>query len=315
MKNLITTAIILLILHLSAIAQDKTQKLFNEQKYNELLNHLKESKQSSNEISYWSARIAMNQNKFDEATSLLEKCVETNPKEYKYHFWLGTSYAQQATQGNVFQKGLLAPKIKTSFENALALSPNSVDAMKVLVEFYQQAPSMMGGSPEKAKQLATRIKQINKTIGATTLGNLYVAEKDLKRAELEFIEASNAEPSNFKVALHLGNFYIKNTQYNKATEVYEQFLKANPKSMSATYQIGKIAALSGTNLNQGEACLQTYIRTYKPIGEDPSIASAMMRLGMVYEKKNELAEAKKYYESALKLDNNLKEAKEALAKL
>ncbi|MFY7910143.1 MAG: tetratricopeptide repeat protein [Emticicia sp.] len=315
MKNLIIATIILLILQLSAVAQDKTQKLFNEQKYGELLAHLKESKQSSNEINYWSARIAINQNKFDEATDLLEKCVETNPKEYKYHFWLGTSYARQATQGNVFQKGLLAPKIRSSFENALALSPNSIDAMKVLVEFYQQAPSMMGGSPEKAKQLATRIKQIDKVLGATTLGNLYVAEKDLQRAEAEFIEAANVEPNNFKVAFQLGNFYIRNTQYSKAISVYEQFLKTNPKSMAATYQIGKIAAISGTNLNKGEICLQSYIRTHKPIGEDPSIASAMMRLGMVYEKKNEIAEAKKYYESALKLDNSLKEAKEALAKL
>jgi tetratricopeptide (TPR) repeat protein len=297
-------------------AQDnKAQKLFEAQKYTELRTYLAESKSAETVQKLWEGRIALAEKKYNEAIELLESVTELSPSNTDGHFWLGTSYAQKATQGNLMQKATLAPKIRTSFERVLELSPNNMEAMKILVEFYNQAPSFMGGSPEKALTMAQRIKVINKVAGCVALAELYTDQKQLPKAIKEYQEALSVEPNNFSLAFMLGSFYLKNKQYTEAFGHYEAFLKKNPNNMQAIYQIGKLAAISGQNLTKGEENLLSYIRSHKPAKEEPSHASAIMRLGMIYEKKGSIPEAKKYYQASLKLDPNIKEAKEGLERL
>jgi hypothetical protein len=84
--------------------------------------------------------------------------------------------------------------------------------------------------------------------------------------------------------------------------------------MLASYQIGKLAAISGKKLDDGEKYLLKYL-SYQPKQNEPSHAGANMRLAQIKEKRGNKPEAKKLYEIALKMDGNLKEAKEGLARL
>jgi Flp pilus assembly protein TadD len=60
--------------------------------------------------------------------------------------------------------------------------------------------------------------------------------------------------------------------------------------------------------------LRKYLK-YTPKPNEPSHGGANMRLGQILEKKGNKAEAKKLYETALKMDSNLKEAKEGLERV
>jgi tetratricopeptide (TPR) repeat protein len=112
----------------------------------------------------------------------------------------------------------------------------------------------------------------------------------------------------------LANYYINQKQYDKAFTIFEEALKKNPEDMMATYQIGKTSALSGQKLDRGEMCLRKYL-TYAPKQNEPGHAGANMRLAQIMEKRGKKADAKSLYETALKGDASLKEAKEGLERV
>lgn len=101
---------------------------------------------------------------------------------------------------------------------------------------------------------------------------------------------------------------------NEVFPLLDEALKKAPDHHLYNYSYGKSSALTGLQLDRGEECLQKYL-TFTPKEDEPSIAGANMRLGQIKEKKGNKAEAKKYYENALKLDKNLKSAKEGLERV
>jgi len=112
----------------------------------------------------------------------------------------------------------------------------------------------------------------------------------------------------------LGYFYGRIKKYDNATQTFEKIVEIHPEEMGAYYQIGKMGALSGQNLDRAVECFRKYL-TKEPGKDSPSLAWAHYRLGMVYEKKEEKELAKKEYQAALKLDPDHKEAKKALKDL
>ena len=77
--------------------------------------------------------------------------------------------------------------------------------------------------------------------------------------------------------------------------------------------MGRTAALSGERLEAGESALRKYIAAGR---FDPSAteAHAHFRLGMILEQRHDAARARTEYETALRLDSTLVDAKRALAR-
>lgn len=91
----------------------------------------------------------------------------------------------------------------------------------------------------------------------------------------------------------------------------DEALKKTPDNYLYHYWYGKSSAITGLKLDRGEASLKKYV-THTPIGDEPSLAAAYMRLGQIKEKQGNNAEAKKNFEVALKLDPKMKSAQEGL---
>ena len=72
--------------------------------------------------------------------------------------------------------------------------------------------------------------------------------------------------------------------------------------------------MSGQRLERATEALEAYLQT-TPGRNDPSLAAAHWRLGMVHEKRQDRQRAKAEYESALRLDPTFKPATESLRKL
>lgn len=102
-----------------------------------------------------------------------------------------------------------------------------------------------------------------------------------------------------------------------ATEVLpllEESIKTTPDNFLHQYWYGKITALTGINMERGEAFLLSYLK-HTPTNEEPSHAGANMRLGQIKEKQGNKVEAKRYYEAALKLDSKLEGAKKGFERV
>jgi tetratricopeptide (TPR) repeat protein len=77
------------------------------------------------------------------------------------------------------------------------------------------------------------------------------------------------------------------------------------------YQLGRTSVLSGLRLERGKEVFEQYIAE----GKGTQIPHAHWRLGMVYEKLGRRDLAREAYETALQLDPEIEQAREALRNL
>jgi tetratricopeptide (TPR) repeat protein len=293
---------------------EKAKKLWEDNNLTQAKQLLKTVKKESPEYAdaqYYLGRIAFDEKDYDNAEDFFEEAIEINSKKAEYHTWYGNTLGTLAADANLFKQAMLGPKMKSAWERAVELDKNAVDPRESLIQYYLQAPAIAGGSVDKAIEIANEIIKLKPAAGHLQLGNIYYKEKKFPEAEKEFIAMANADPA---YASGLSSFYINRKQYDKAFAIFEDQLKKNPEDMMAIYQIGKTSALSGQKLDRGEACLRKYL-SYQPKKNEPSHAGANMRLAQIMEKAGKKSEAKRLYETALKGDATLKEAKEGLERV
>jgi tetratricopeptide (TPR) repeat protein len=272
---------------------------------------VKKGNKEYSEAQFMLGRIAYDEKEFDNAEEYFEKAIEANDNVAEYYTWYGNTLGALASDANFLSQGMMAPKMKNAWEKAVALDPGALDPRLSLIQYYLQAPAIVGGSVDKAIEIANQIVKLKPAEGHRQLGNIYLKEKKAAEAEKEFIAMANADLTYNQV---LATFYLSQKQYDKAFDLFENGVKNNPDDMMAMYQIGKTSALSGQKLDRGEECLKKYL-TYKPKQSEPSHAGANMRLGQIMEKRGKKTEAKKLYQSAINSDPTLKEAKEGLERL
>lgn len=299
---------------ISAQTVERAKNLLQNKKSAEakkLLLTVKDTNKEYADAQYWMGRIALDEKKYDDAEEYFEAAIDANDKVAEYYTWYGNTLGTIANDANFLKQGMLAPKMKSAWEKAVALDPSAIDPRASLVQYYLQAPAIAGGSVDKAIEIANQIVKLKPAEGHRQLGNIYFKEKRMVEAEMEFIAMAKADPG---YTSGLANFYMMQKQYDKAFNLFEEGIKKYPDDMLAVYQIGKTSALSGQKLDRGEECLRKYL-TYTPKQNEPSHAGANMRLAQIMEKRGKKSEAKRLYELAIKADATLKEAKEGLERV
>lgn len=266
------------------------------------------------DAAFYLGRTLLRLDRMEPAVEWLEKAAALAPNNSEKQWWLGRGYGASARQANILSKAGLAKKAKAAFDKAVALDPANLDARSDLVSFYLEAPGFMGGSVAKAKEQAAEIRKRDRLRGRQAMAGIYLYEKNPAGAEKELRQAVQEMPGDPRARFSLGLLYADAQRWNEAFESFEAILKADPQHYGALYQVGKTGALSGQRLDRAEECLKRYL-SHNPGTDDPPLAYAHYRLGMVYEKKGNKAQARAEYQQAVKLDPNLDEAKKALAKV
>ncbi|MBI3249777.1 MAG: tetratricopeptide repeat protein [Deltaproteobacteria bacterium] len=106
---------------------------------------------------FYFGRFAFEEQQYDRAIEQFTKAVQLNETNSDFHLWLGRAYGHQALRSNVLVQPFLALKVKKHFERAVALNPDNLAARADLQEYYEKAPSFLGGSTDKARQQAEEI--------------------------------------------------------------------------------------------------------------------------------------------------------------
>ena len=258
--------------------------------------------------------LLLKQNKTGEAITLLERVVKAEPNNARAHYYLGAAYGDQAMHSGRARQMLLAGRIKGSFERAVALDPDQLDARWGLVHFHLLAPGFMGGNKAVAREQAAEIRKRNPFRGAMAFGAIYAAEKNIPAAEREYQQAMQLAPDSLSPISRLGALYRDVKQYEKAFALFERTLQEEPGMTGVHFLIGRTARESGMRLEQGEESLRRYLRG-KPKNHEPPLARAHFELGGILQLQGDRAAARREYEAALRLDPAFRDAKEALRKL
>jgi tetratricopeptide (TPR) repeat protein len=263
---------------------------------------------------FYLGRIAMEERKNDRAADYFEAATKLDPQNSTYFLWLGRAYGREAQNANVLRQPGLAKKTRNAWERAIQLDADNLDARSDLIQYYVQAPGFLGGSTTKAFEQAEEIRKRNALRGYLELGALHEREKKLPEAEKAYLAAAKEKSDRHVGEYRLGLFYQNTGAFDKAFDVFESMIAANPSEFGALFQIGKTGAMSGQRLDRATAALEAYLQT-TPGRNDPSLAAAHWRLGMVHEKRQDRQRAKAEYETALRLDPTFKPATESLKKL
>jgi tetratricopeptide (TPR) repeat protein len=266
------------------------------------------------EAMFYLGRVAIEQSDGDEAVTWLEEAAKKNDRSSVYHQWLATAYAIKAAAASPMAQMTLLPALKRESERAVELDSTNIDARVNLMQFYFQAPAMMGGGPDKAGEQLTAIMALNPYQGRLQSASAAEGQKDSATAERTLRDLTTAYPDSSTPAVRLGTYYANQKRYDDAFRVLEDRLRKSPNDGSALYQLGRAGALSGTKLDQAQSALNRYLKMPHKRGT-PTIAAAHWRLGMVVEAKGDTKTAKAEYERALRLDPKLTEAKASLDKL
>lgn len=292
------------------------QKLVTDQKYDEAraeADALLKKNASDDAALNCVGWILMGSGRSKDAVEWYERAITVNDKVAVHHLWLANALGDQAKHTSKIKLPLLARRVKSEFEQASKLDPSSIDARHGLIEFYSQAPGVMGGSMDKAKEQAAEIGKLNAMRGHVEVGTLFERDKDIAGAEREFTAAVTTAPDSNVAYNRLAAFYARQKKFTDAVAVYDRLLKIKPDAIGARLNIAWNLAQAGKETDRAEREAKEWLANQP---KDASVATqsfARYVLGRVYDQQGKRDAAKAEYQTAVTLNPKNEDAKKALA--
>lgn len=197
-----------------------------------------------------------------------EKARALAPDDPAVQFDYGAACSLHAdTLGLSFRAAALARRGRIALERAVALAPTEPRYHEGLIEFYQTAPGIVGGSMAKAYQQADALAAIAPLPGTLALANLKLKEK----------------------------------RPDDTLDLWSTFLRTHPDDPVALFQFGRTAALAGIQLERGIATLERCLEVAPP----PAVvrpAEIHWRLGQLREQAGDIPGALREYRLGLNFE-------------
>ncbi len=250
----------------------------------------------------------------EKAVTAGEEAIKLGPGNAQAFYWLGNAYGNRIGEVGMLSKMSIAPKLRDAFEQAVKLDPALIDARTSLIEFYLQAPGVIGGGIDKARAQATAIGKYDQAKGLMAQARIATHENKPADALKAYEKAYALKPDTAQLRLALIMGYQQAKRWKDAYAMVKEWAADEPNKAAPWYQIGRIAAESGQYLPEGEAALHAFLALRREPG-DPEPKHARYRLGQVLAKAGRKDEARAELKMALKIDPKFKEAKDALAAL
>jgi hypothetical protein len=230
MKKLFFIIFLLPTLVFSQANFEKAEKLFNQGKY-KLAKPLFESvlvenQNHSKTLEYLGDIEGFNKS-WDKGMFYYDKLKKLNPSNAEYYYKYGGCLGMKAKESNKFTALGMIGDIKTSFEKAIQLNPNHIEARWALIELYLQLPGIIGGSERKAQKYANELLNISTVDGYLAKGHIaeyFNKYKDAERFYTKAIAVSGSKMTYQKLA----NLYKnKMNQPEKAKILLENYQERN----------------------------------------------------------------------------------------
>jgi tetratricopeptide (TPR) repeat protein len=153
---------------------------------------------------------------WDKAMTYYDKLRKLKPAEANYHYKYGGCLGMKAKESNKFKALGMIDDIKASFEKAIQLNANHIEARWALIELYLQLPGIVGGSERKAQKYAGELAKISPVDG-------YLAKGRIAEYFERYIEAER----NYARAIAVGG---SKTTYQKLANLYKNKMNQPEKA-------------------------------------------------------------------------------------
>lgn len=251
---------------------------------------------------------------WDRGVAACERAVSLQPNNAQFHLWLGRIYGEKADRAGVFSAAGLARKVRTEFEAAVRLNPDSVDARSDLAEFYLEAPGIVGGGRDKAEQQVDTLARLDPARAHWVNARIAEKKKDFTAAESEYKQAIEASHGGASGWLNLALFYRHRERFDDMEQALTHVRSAPIDRADALVDAAEILIHSQRNLPEAVQLLNAYLKLRNPVEQAPAFKVHYL-LGAADEKIGDKQSAASEYKSALMLAKEYHPALEALQRV
>ena len=250
---------------------------------------------------------------WDRGIANCEKARNLDPQNSLYNLWLGSIYGGKAEGAGVFSSIGLAKKVRTSFERAVELAPNDWQARVNLGEFYLEAPGIVGGGKDKAREQANALMPIKPGLAYWLLGRIAEKNKEMADAEKQYRAGIAATNSGGRAWFELANFFRHANRMDDMEKALREMEKAPVDHHEALMDGASILMRTGRDPALGIRLLQRYF-SVGPVEEGPAF-KAHEYWGQLLERQGDHRGAAAEYRAAIALFHNFRRAEEGLKRV
>jgi tetratricopeptide (TPR) repeat protein len=207
-------------------------------------------------LHYWSARSNYELRDYDKAISESETAVKLDPKNAEYNRWLGRAYGAKAEQSRSF---FLARKVKQAFEAAVRLAPGDIAARRDLMQYCVEAPWIVGGDKDKARQQIEAIAAIDPIQGKMARAAYLATDKQWKAAEAEYVSLMGQHPQNLDAYIEAADYFAGRNDANNLERAINGASQLGPQDPRQNYYRAVVLVLRQSELPTAAKLLQAYI--------------------------------------------------------
>ena len=227
---------------------------------------------------YWLTRSYYELQNHDKAVTHAEQAVKLAPQNAEYNRWLGRAYGAKAEQSRSF---FLARKVKGAFEAAVRLDPSNIESRRDLMQYYAEAPWIVGGDKQKALQQIEAISALDPLQGRLARAAYYTADKQWKQAEAEYISVLDQHPARIEPYMEAADFFAGRKDPQHLEQVLETAENAKAGDPRLNYYRAVTLILLGNEPAVAEQLLKSYIAGVPRRSDYPPHDSALQWLSRI----------------------------------
>lgn len=255
-----------------------------------------------------------------EALERFERAAELEPGNADYQFWFATASFDRVDDVNMLSKMSLASDGRKAYEKAVAIDPNHVAARMGLAQFYVGAPSIAGGSIDKAREQGAGLLAVSgkrgEFQGRMLLGGIEAREKNWAEMsrQLTLAETAGGDGADPAAAMRTHAYYLltRKNDPQAAAPIVERYLKIAPADdVTAWYLDAEVKRQSGR-------CDQALPRYEQVLAKHAEARGSRWGAAVCREQLGQKDAARKDYEEYARRfpeDDRTKDAKAAIKRL
>src|SRR5215469_2085952 len=242
-----------------------------------------------------------------------ERARNLDPQKSLYYMWLGRIYGEKADRVGFLTAAGLVKKVRSSFERAVELDPNSWEARTDLAEFYLEAPSIVGGGKDKAREQAKALLPLNPGMAHWVLARIAEKDKNYTEAEREYRAGISATHGGARAWLDFAIFLRHTNRFEEMEQALKQVEAATVDRAESLMDGASLLLNAGRYSPLGVHLVRRYF-SIGTVEEGPAF-KAHTYLGELLEKQGDRRGAAEEYRFALALFRGYRRAEEGLKRL
>jgi tetratricopeptide (TPR) repeat protein len=250
-------------------ATDRARELYRKSAYTDAVATLKQQGESDAHNLELLGECYYQLGDFKKATDALEKAAVSAPSDSMIQDWLGRAWGERAETSFAFAAAAHARKAREAFERAVRLDPANTIALNDLFDFYIQAPGIMGGGIEKARDLIPRLAPLDPLGSHLAQAKLDEEKKQFAAAETELRAAIRLVPEKVGPVLELAQFLARRGRHDESDQAFQQAASVAPDSPRILFARAESQIKSKRNVAEARELLKQYLAEKGLTPDDP----------------------------------------------